>query len=86
MISKKLVFEAPHGLHGLPGSGLVQLAKSLDGTIYIATSVKEVKASSMLSVLSLGLKSGTEIEVKAEGGSEQNNLDKIVDYLMNIKE
>ena len=86
MVTKKMMVVAPHGLHGLPGSGLVQLVKSLDGQVFISTSVKEVKASSMLSVLSRGVKSGTEIEVKADGGSEQDNLDKVVEYLMNIKE
>ena len=40
----------------------------------------------MLGVLSLGLKSGAEIVVTADGGSEEANLNAVVDFIANITE
>ncbi len=86
MVTKTVILTAPNGMHARPAGELVKLAKSLDGKVMLATSVKSVSASSMLAVLSLGLKSGTEITVTAEGGSEQANLDAVVDFIANIKD
>ena len=67
MVSEKIVLTAPNGMHARPAGDLVKLAKGLDGKVMLATAVKSVNASSMLAVLSLGLKSGTEITVTADG-------------------
>lgn len=86
MVTETVVLTAPNGMHARPAGELVKLAKSLDGKVTLATSVKSVSASSMLGVLSLGIKSGTQIIVTAEGGSEQANLRAIVDFIANIKD
>ncbi|MBR7182528.1 MAG: HPr family phosphocarrier protein [Alistipes sp.] len=86
MVTETVVLTAPNGMHARPAGELVKLAKSLDGKVTLATSVKSVSASSMLGVLSLGIKSGTQITVTAEGGSEQANLRAIVDVIANIKD
>lgn len=86
MISEKIVIAAPNGMHARPAGELVKLAKSLDGKVTLATEVKSVSASSMLAILSLGLKSGTEITVTADGGSEEQNLRSVVEFIANIKE
>ncbi len=86
MLTQKVTLTAPSGMHARPAGELVKLVKSLDGKITLATDVKAVPASSMLSLLSLGLKSGTEIEVRAEGGDEQGNLQKVVEFIAAIAE
>ena len=86
MLSQKVVLTAPNGMHARPAGELVKLVKSLDGKILFATSAKEVSASSILALLSLGLKCGAEFEVRAEGGNEQENLQSVVSFIENIKE
>lgn len=86
MQSQKVTLSAPNGMHARPAGELVKLVKSLDGKITFATDVKEVNASSMLSILSLGLKSGAQFEVKSEGGDEQGNLHRVVEFIENIKD
>lgn len=86
MISQKVTLLAPNGMHARPAGELVKLVKSLDGKILLATQAKQVAASSMLAVLSLGLKSGVEIEVIADGGDEANNLRRVVEFVQSIKE
>ncbi|MBR0394134.1 MAG: HPr family phosphocarrier protein [Alistipes sp.] len=86
MLSQKVVLTAPNRMHARPAGDLVKLVKSLDGKILFATAAKEVSASSILALLSLGLKCGTEFEVRAEGGSEQENLQSVISFIENIKE
>lgn len=86
MVTKNVVLTAPNGMHARPATELVKLAKSLDGKVTLATEVKSVNATSMLGVLSLGLKSGAQIVVTAEGGSEEVNLNAVVDFIANITE
>lgn len=86
MQSQKVTLSAPNGMHARPAGELVKLVKSLDGKITFATEAKEVNASSMLSILSLGLKSGAQFEVKADSGDEQGNLRQVVEFIENIKD
>lgn len=86
MIIEKVILTAPNGMHARPAGELVKLAKSLDGKVTLATAVKSVSATSMLGVLSLGLKSGAEIIVTAEGGDEAANASAVVDFIANITE
>jgi phosphotransferase system HPr (HPr) family protein len=82
MTVKKLTIEAANGLHARPAGDLVKLVKSFPGTaVSIATTAKKVNASSILSLLSLGLKKGTEIEITAEGPDEERVAEEIVLFL-----
>ena len=86
MMNKTIVLTAPNGMHARPAGELVKLAKSLDGKVTLATEVKSVSATSMLGILSLGLKSGAEITVTAEGGNEEANLTAVVDFIAALTE
>ena len=85
-MNKTIVLTAPNGMHARPAGELVKLAKSLDGKVTLATEVKSVSATSMLGILSLGLKSGAEITVTAEGGNEEANLTAVVDFIAALTE
>ena len=79
MITKTVTITSPDGLHARPAGELVRTVKSFAGTtVTLATSVKKVNAAGMLSVLSLGLKAGTVVEVAADGPQETEALDAVV--------
>ncbi len=84
MVSKVLKIAAVTGVHARPATGLVNAAKALDGKVWIETSQKRVDATSILGVLSLGLKHGMEVTIIAEGGSEEANLKGIVEYIESL--
>ena len=87
MIEETIIVEAPNGLHARPVTELVKLVKSFEGTeVTIATAAKKVKASSMLSILSLGLKKGTEIVLAAEGGDEKAALEAVKGLILSVKD
>ena len=79
MRTKTVTITSPDGLHARPAGELVHTVKSFAGTtVTLATSRKKVNAAGMLSVLSLGLKAGTVVEVAADGPQEAEALDAVV--------
>ncbi len=82
MTVKKMTIEAANGLHARPAGELVKLAKSFPGTaVTIATASRKVNASSILSLMALALKKGTEIEIAAEGPDEERAVEEISVFL-----
>lgn len=82
MLTGTAVISAAQGLHARPAGELVKLAKSFTGSrITLGTDIKSVNAASMLSLLSLGLKCGTVVNVSVEGGDEAAALGAIIEFL-----
>lgn len=57
--------------------------------VTLTTAVKSANAASMLTVISLGLKKGTEVTVSAEGpdtASEQAAVDMICNFILSIQD
>lgn len=87
MVSDKVILTAPTGLHARPAGDLVKLVKGFpDSSVKISVPGRSVNAASMLSLLSLGMKAGTELEVSVEGGDEQAVLDAVIEFISAIKE
>lgn len=87
MTTRVITLQAPSGLHARPAGELVKLAKSFAGTkITLTTTAKTVNAASMLSILSLGLKQGSEIEIGADGPDEGKAIEAVSSFIQNITE
>ena len=87
MTTESITIEAPNGLHARPVTELVRLVKSFAGTkVTMATAAREVRADSMLSILSLGLKKGTEVKVSADGPQEEKAVKAIVESIRSVTE
>ena len=70
MTSVRLTIRNPSGLHARPAALFVRTAGQFRSSVTISDPARErgpVDAKSILSVLSLGVSSGTEIEVAADG-------------------
>lgn len=65
------------GLHARPASEFVETANEFDGDIQIAAAGDgdSVDARSMLGVTSLGVESGEDVRISAEGGDAEDALD-----------
>ena len=85
MLSGKVILSAPTGLHARPAGELVKLVKSFEGTsVKIGTPERSVNATSMLSLLSLGIKSGTELELSVDGAREQEAFEAVKSFIESI--
>lgn len=87
MTSQRITITALSGMHARPAGELAKLIKGLAPVrITFRTAAKEVNAASMLALLSLGLKCGTEIEICAEGGDEAAAVQTVAAFIANMGE
>ena len=54
-------------LHARPAADFVRAAMRFPGPVWVAAGEREVDAKSLLSILALGAKGGTELRLRAEG-------------------
>ncbi len=80
----KIEITEANGLHARPAAELAALAKQFQSTIILGFGAKEANARNIISVLALGLKKGSAIDLKIEGEDSGEALHKIVDFFENL--
>jgi phosphocarrier protein HPr len=80
MISAKANIKVQTGIHARPANNLVSLIKGFKSRIAIKNGSKEANGVSIISILALGLKYGTEIEIIADGEDEVVALQSVLDF------
>lgn len=81
MIKKSISIQLEGGLEARPVALLVQVASKYESTIYLQSGEKRVNAKSIMGMMSLGLNSGEELEVSAEGSDEAEAVEGIEKFL-----
>ena len=71
MVSKEVVISNQVGLHARPATFFIQKANEFRSSIWIEADERKINAKSLLGVLSMGITSGTEISLVAEGPDEE---------------
>jgi phosphotransferase system HPr (HPr) family protein len=84
--SEGLVVTLPGGvdLHARPAADFVRTAMGFVASIQVAAAEREADAKSLLSVLALGAKAGTEIRLTANGEDAEAALDALRDCVENL--
>lgn len=86
MKSIKVIVEAENGIHARPASDLVKLIKeSAPAKVTLKANGKTAPGTSMLSLLTLGLKKGTELEIVAEGENEADVAERVAAFVKELK-
>ena len=70
MIQKAIQIKLEEGLEARPVAMLVQVASQFESTVYINSEDRKVNAKSIMGMMSLGLASGEEVTVVADGNDE----------------
>lgn len=87
MLSRTVEIINETGLHTRPGNEFVSLAKTFKSSIEVENAEgKKVKGTSLLKLLSLGIKKGTQVTVYADGEDEQEAVEKLAELLANLKD
>lgn len=87
MTTKTIEITNETGLHTRPGNEFVSLAKTFDSKIEVENEAgKKVKGTSLLKLLSLGIKKGTKVTIYADGSDEAEACEKLSDLLANLKD
>ena len=81
MIRKPITIKISNGLEARPIALLVQVASQYESSIYVESEAKKVNAKSIMGMMTLGLASGEEITVSADGKDEEAAICEIEKYL-----
>ena len=81
MTKKTVEIRLQNGLEARPVAMLVQVASKYDSTVYLESAGKKVNAKSIMGMMSLGLASGENVTVMADGADEENAVADIEKYL-----
>ena len=81
MIQKSIQIKLETGLEARPVAMLVQVASQFESTVYINADDRKVNAKSIMGMMSLGLASGEQVTVVAEGSDEDSAVEEIEKFL-----
>jgi len=84
MVEKTVVVNNETGLHARPAAALVQFVKNFDGDVELIKDGKTANAKSIFNVMALGISKGTEVTVRINGENEEENLEKLVEFIENL--
>jgi len=74
MITKDYIITAAEGMHARPATNLVKLTKNYSSLISLKKGDRTVKLSSLLNILSLGIKGGETISIIIDGEDETSAI------------
>lgn len=77
MVKKSFRITNEQGIHARPATTLVKVAMDFKSDISLTALKKTVDFKSIMGVMSLGIYSGTVIEIKCDGADENEALDAI---------
>lgn len=69
------------GIHARPAGMLVKEAKEFTSKITLEANGKSADATKLMAVMSLGVKNGAEVVIKAEGDDEEAAIAKIEAFM-----
>jgi phosphotransferase system HPr (HPr) family protein len=72
-------------LHARPAADFVRAAMAFPGRVWVAVGDREVDAKSLLSILALGAKGGTELRLRAEGEQASAAVDAHVERVATLR-
>ncbi|MCH5344585.1 MAG: HPr family phosphocarrier protein [Acetatifactor sp.] len=81
MTKKRIQIKLENGLEARPVALLVQEASKYESEIYLEAADKRINAKSLIGMMSLGLVSGEELVVSADGADEQTAVAGIEKFL-----
>ena len=78
MIKEKVILQNETGLHARPAGELAKLAATFTCNINVSANGKTASAKSILGIMSLGIKTNTEIEIECDGEDEDKAMEEIL--------
>ncbi len=86
MVERTITVVNETGLHARPAASLVKFVKDFPGEVELIKDGKVANAKSIFNVMSLGISKGTEIVVRVDGENEEENIERLVEFIANLSE
>ncbi|MBR5336778.1 MAG: HPr family phosphocarrier protein [Lachnospiraceae bacterium] len=85
MIKKTVRVNIPSGLEARSVAMAVQIASKYNSSMYFEVDTKKVNAKSIMGMMTLGVNAGEDITVNADGPDEEQAMEEMEKYLLDIK-
>lgn len=82
MYTEKYIVKCESGLHNKQATYFIQKANEFRSSIWIEADDRKINAKSLLGVLSMGITTGTEISLIAEGPDEEAAVKQLSEMLV----
>lgn len=85
MVSYKFKVTDPIGFHARPAAKLVEVVKKYDAEAFVHHGEKKASLKSIISLMALGIRTGTEVEITVEGPQANDCLAAIKTVIVSEK-
>jgi len=82
MYMKETIVKCESGLHNKQATYFIQKANDFKSTIWVEVDNRRINAKSLLGVLSMGITTGTEVSLIAEGPDEEEAVESLTEMLL----
>jgi phosphocarrier protein HPr len=80
-MEKTFIIKNEKGMHIRPAGDFVKIVKQFDVKVDIEYNGKKVNGKSVMSIMSLGMKKGSEMKVTAEGQDETKAMNALSEFI-----
>lgn len=81
MTKREITIRLNNGLETRPVALLVQMASQFRSDVYVESENRRVNAKSIMGMMTLGLDTGAEVVISANGEDEQEAMERMEAYL-----
>lgn len=85
MIEKTTIVTNETGIHARPAALLVNYVKNFPGEIMIKYGEKTGNLKSILNVMALGIKKGSEVTIQVTGENEEEFANEVIGFIGNLR-
>lgn len=82
-VEREVIVTNRHGLHARPAALFVQIANKFDSSVMLEKDDELVDGKSIITILSLGINTGTKIKLIIEGSDANQAVDELTNFLEN---
>lgn len=82
-VEREVIVTNRHGLHARPAALFVQIANKFDSSVMLEKDDELVDGKSIITILSLGINTGTKVKLIIEGSDANQAVDELTNFLEN---
>lgn len=85
MVERQVQVVNASGIHARPAASVVNFVKNYKGTVEVMNNGKKGNLKSIISIMSLGMRKGSEITLFVEGEDEENFIEELATFISNLE-
>ncbi len=85
MIQRQVTVVNSSGIHARPAAAVVNFVKNYRGSVEVINNGKKGNLKSIISIMSLGMRKGSDLVVQIEGENEEKFAEDLVSFISDLE-